>query len=360
MHALSKTWDLFNELKNMPVKSALSKMRSRIDASFFVDTFNDAIASFEPHRRTWRGLRVYATDGDQFELPFSEDFLEQGYDGHACPDEMKTYYPRMYVVNCYDVLSGVTKAFLTSKKNEEVEGAVFLASLMDSDSLTLYDRLFFGKRLIQAHQKSNSYFLARVRSGNHFTEVMQAYESPDTYSCFYFEGVQIHILKLKNPRTGESAVYCTNLPRDRFKNKEIADLYALRWEVETSNRDLSETLKVEQWHSKSENGIMQELYACLWLMNQARIQMSLKLRKKCELKNLFNYSKSNFKLIVDFISTNLKDLVEKRTARVDKRLRFLIKLSREKRKRRSRSYPRQTKKARNLYPSASLIPREVK
>jgi hypothetical protein len=161
-----------------------------------------------------------------------------------------------------------------------------------------------------------------------------------------------------NPRSGEVALFATNLQRSRFRNKEINDLYALRWEVETANRDMTHTLKVEQWHSQSFNGILQELYTTLWLMNQARVQMALALKKRCNLDQLFDYAKSNFKLIVDFILDSLKDLANKKTRRVYGRLKHLLKISTEHRKRRSRSYPRQVKKSRKIYPSASTVPRQ--
>ncbi|MBK8203415.1 MAG: hypothetical protein IPK68_14165 [Bdellovibrionales bacterium] len=150
----------------------------------------------------------------------------------------------------------------------------------------------------------------------------------------------------------------TNLERSRFRNKEINDLYALRWEAETANRDMTHTLKMEQWHSHFLNGILQEIYTILWLMNQARVQMAQVLRKRCSLDQLFDYTKSNFKLIVDFILDSLEDLTMKRHRRISRRLRYLLKVSTEHRKRRSRSYPRQVKKTRKIYPSASTVPRQ--
>ncbi len=40
------------------------------------------------------------------------------------------------------------------------------------------------------------------------------------------EGVLVELVKIIHPKTKEAAIYATNLPRSRFKNKEIADLYA--------------------------------------------------------------------------------------------------------------------------------------
>lgn len=136
----------------MPAKSALSQKRGRISFEFFKEQADDVIVKYEPHRRTWRGLRVYATDGDQYELHRTEDILNQGYRGYPCADDKETHYPRMYVVHCYDVLGGVTKAFRYSSRNEEMYNAMEIAVGLEANSLTLYDRLFFCKDLVRSHQ----------------------------------------------------------------------------------------------------------------------------------------------------------------------------------------------------------------
>jgi hypothetical protein len=358
LHALSRTWDLQSDLQDMPVKSALTKKRGRVSFEFFKETSDESIAGFEPHRRHWRGLRIYATDGDQYELPRTEDILNHGYRGYPCPDEMETHYPHMYVVHCYDVLGGVTKDFRYSNHNEEMQSAFEIALGLESNSLTLYDRLFFCKDLIRSHKTSRSFFVARLKDGGLvLPEIIEFTESSKRNASFEFEGVTIQLVKVINPRTKEAALFATNLPRPRFRNREIADLYALRWEVETANRDLSHTLKVEQWHSHFLNGILQEIYTALWLMNQARIQMAIRLKKRCSLKSLFGYAKSNFKLIVDFILHSLEDLVFRRTRRIHRRLHHLLEISIENRRRRSRFYPRQVKYSRKIYPSASTVRR---
>lgn len=141
---------------------------------------------------------------------------------------------------------------------------------LEEKSLTLYDRLFFCKDLVRAHQGSGSYFVARLKEdGLILPEIIKFAKSSKRNLSFEFEGTLIHLVKLINPRTGEAALFATNLERSRFKNKEIGDLYALRWEVETANRDMTHTLKMEQWHSNFFNGILQEIYTVLWLMNQS-------------------------------------------------------------------------------------------
>ena len=359
-HALSRTWDLRSDLKNMPVKSALAKMRSRISFNFFKKYFESTIESYEPQRRTWRGLRVYATDGDHYELPRSEDILNEGYRGFPFSKEKETHFPRMYVVHCYDVLSGVTKDFRYSNKNEEFRLGVEIAVGLEPQSLALYDRLFLNKDLLYAHTLSGSFFVARCREGKTFVEIQNFFKSSKKNAHCVIEVVEIELIKIINPKNKEVSVYATNLPRSRFKNEEIDELYALRWEIEISNRDMSHTIKVEQWHSKCINGVLQELFAALWLMNQTKIQMIKKEKLECTLKSLFFYSKANFKLIMDFLLDNLKDLLENRIHRWNRRLAILLRVSSENRQRRSRSYKRQVKRRKKIFPLASAVRRVIK
>jgi|GEM_PF-5050808 len=349
---------MLSDLKNAPVKSTFSKIRKRISFEFFKEQFDQLILCYEPERCTWRGLRVYATDGDQYELPRSEELLARGFKGTACKREMETYYPYLYVTHCYDVLSGVTKAFFFANENQEFAFAQEIATTLERKSVTLYDRYFFCTDLMRAHQTSGSYFVARIKkAGAGITKSMRDFAAGTSReSSFEFEGMLVRLIRIKNPRTGGISLFATNLPRDRFRNKEIGELYALRWEVETSHRDLSHTLKLGQWHSKHLNGILQELYASLWLMNQTRLQMLGEL-KRSSLEKLFDYARANFKLLSDHLVRNLGRLIDGSNEQYFADLDHLLRISIEKRRRRTRSYPRQIRGSQKKYPSASLLPR---
>jgi hypothetical protein len=130
-----------------------------------------------------------------------------------------------------------------------------------------------------------------------------------------------------------------------FANARTSQISA---EVETSFRDLTETAKIEQWHSKSLNGILQELYASFWLWNYAKIQTHLR-QKKTENPLESGYEKPNHKLILSFI-VKLFPRILKRARGVLQDLETLMNLSTERRKRRSRWYKRELKTPRSPYP----------
>ena len=140
--------------------------------------------------------------------------------------------------------------------------------------------------------------------------------------------------------------------------KDMVSLYCRRWEVETAFRDFTSTMKMEQWHSKCYNGILQELYAHFWLFNYTKIQMVLsEPERSAEELVKREYSKPNFKLILSFIVENIPSLINGLYQKIRSQVQILIKRTREKRKHFKRQYPRTIKKAQNPLKSSSLVPR---
>ena len=59
----------------------------------------------------------------------------------------------------------------------------------------------------------------------------------------------------------------TNLNQDLFPPDELKKLYAMRWGVETSFRDLKYTVGLSAFHSKKMARIVQEMFARLIMYN---------------------------------------------------------------------------------------------
>jgi hypothetical protein len=356
--ALWKTWGDCNlDPSKCPVKSALHKARTKISFLFFKNKFDHILSEFESRRITHKGLKIYAIDGDQYTLPASSEVINDGYRGYTWTHSNgETHYPRMYLTHAYDVLSGVTKAIQFSPLNEEGDAAFDMASTFEENCLILYDRFFMSKKLIISHCISNSFFLVRLRkNGSNFSAVSNFILSNSRSAYFEEEGSIIRLAKVKNSRTKEDMIFATNLPEDNFSNKEIGLLYAKRWEVENSFRDLTSTLKLEQWHSKSINGILQELFALFWFYNVIKIELAVKNLASPTFESNYFYKRSNFKALAEFVTQNFKLLVLGRLKKLHRLIRALIEKTSEKRRRFSRTYPRQVKGSRKTYPYASII-----
>ncbi len=201
----------------------------------------------------------------------------------------------MYLTHCYDVLSGVTKDFKHHRLRDEITDAEEMIPSLEKDSLSLYDRLYLSGRIIRVHKSAKNYFLARCKRNN-FKEIQKFFESTKKPSRTIIDGMTIYLIKMRPSGRDEDLVFATNLPESWVTEEIILHLYDLRWEVEVSFKDLLETMKIEQWHSKLPNGILQELYVAFWLLNYVKIQMAIE--NKTPIKVLESeYSKPNFKII---------------------------------------------------------------
>lgn len=304
-------------------------------------------------RRTFNGFYIYASDGFETEIPRSDDILKQGFAGRRVGKYRQTHYPRLYMVHTYDVLSRTTKALYWDHKIDEMTGAQANIASLERNSITLYDRYYISKRMMRAHIKAKNYFIMRCKTEGGLNEILEFAQSKAWRGKIQIDNTIIHLVKVTNPRTQEAFVLATNLPEDWIDKVILKRLYSLRWEVENSFRDLTESLKIESWHSKDFNGVMQELYAKFWLMNYARIQILINSEME-ENPLQQEYKRCNFKLILDWIVSHIKEIFH-RYRKLRSEIKTLIKLSTERRKRFRRSYPRQIKYSRKRYDLASVI-----
>jgi hypothetical protein len=145
-----KVWSGKLGLENMPRKSSLSKMRARVSYHFFKDQFEKLIKKADPQRATLLGLKIYAADGQMLTLPKSKEIAEAGFSGRAVSKYRESHYPKGFLTHLYDVVTGVTKDFrLTNRLHEQQDAEEMLAGL-EKESLVIYDRLYFGTRLLQS------------------------------------------------------------------------------------------------------------------------------------------------------------------------------------------------------------------
>lgn len=116
----------------------------------------------------------------------------------------------------------------------------------------------------------------------------------------------------------------------------VFKLYITRWEVETSFKDFVMSMKIEDFHAKDINGVLQEIYARLWLMNFTRILILKSGRVHLNPEERV-CKKPNYKILYSWVSDNLKKIFDGLTHLWDEFVET-ISITMEKRKRRSRRY----------------------
>ncbi len=341
-----------------PVKSSLTKYRTKISYLFFKDQFLDLNNSFK--RPKWKGVHVYGTDGFELAVPRTKQILKAGYRGRRVKtesgDKGETYYPHMYTVQTYDLLSKTTKAISVLIDNHEPMGALENLKHLEQRSLTLYDRGFCtNKKLMKAHFEYKNYFFIRFKSGGSIPVAVKEFiHSNKKRDSFLYEGdpkQRIYLYKIKNKKQNAEHIYGTNFRGISLPEAEA--LYRMRWEVENSFRDQVNTLPIEQWHSKTENGLLQELYVRLWIINFARIEQ-FKAEKSAENPLNPKYRRSNFKLILDFIIKSWDDFFARKRKYLQK-IKVIIRVSAEVRTRYSRMASRKLRYQHKNYSAANIV-----
>jgi hypothetical protein len=362
LFALRKVSEFFNILS--PVKSALSQYRKKISYTFFKEIFDKSSKDFQSKMTTYKGYHLIGFDGDDLNLPRTRDLQETGYKGFSIDKEHETHYLKMYLVKCVDLLSNTVLDFRQSTKNDEIGLAVEIILTFSrsfaSKTIAIFDRLYFSKRLIEAHMESGLVFIARCKKGKTFKEVVEFYHSSKRRTSYrYYDKkskkfIKINLVKIINPKTKKPIVVATNLDIKNWMNKEILNLYTLRWDCETSNRDSTATMKMDQWHSIFFNGIMQEIYVHLILMNITKMTIFLEGGYNVDLdKN--TTTKANFKFILSIIFDLIPKIIKKKMDLVLRDIRAQIKRSSENRKRLFRSAPRETKRRGKSYKNSSVV-----
>lgn len=338
----------------VPSAASFCLFRKRISYHFFRDLLYLHLGQADRYRRTFNGYHVYAIDGFETEIPRSENILKAGYSGRNLGSIRQTYYPRLFISHCWDVLNGLTKDVVLQKTNEELKAAHNMIPGLERNSIALYDRLYFCENLVKSHAQARNYYIARCKTEGGRREVVEfAKNTSLRVQVIKIGRHEVKLFKIQNRRTGQVMVLATNLLEDWLNHEMMYKLYCIRWEVEVSFKDFVQSLKIDDFHSKNINGVFQEVYARLWLMNFTRC-LVLKTHRVHLDPEARVYRKPNFKLLYSWVAERMKLILED-FSELWSEFSQLVDLTLEKRTRRSRSYPRELKYSGTVYPRNSAI-----
>ena len=276
----------------------------------------------------------------------------------------------MYTAQAYDVVNGLVRLFGYSNTQAETHIAREMIQEFEPNSITLYDRLHCGYNLVFAHTEANNYFIVRARtSGPNAQKDITVFRDSAKRSEIILlhkynhrlttPPLAVRLVKIKNPRSRENLIFMTNLSKDQFSDRQVAKLYQRRWDIEGSFRDLTTTLKMEQWHAKTLNGILQEIYAVLWLVNAAKMECLIVQKMKAAEWLNDRYQKTNFKHCVSLMIEHLQLLLSGKTNSFRKILSHYLGRCLERRKHLSRHYPRVLKGRGRAFDCDNLVPRRA-
>jgi hypothetical protein len=269
-------------------RSTVTKARAKLSWTAFEQMHHDAVRlAYEvwpaTDEDTWQGLSVYAFDGSKYNLPASAA-LRAAFDPDSGLDKPgKGHYPQCLVSTVHDVFRRlpIARTVQPMALANEREEAKALLPHVPPGGILLFDRGYPSYELIDYLCRHYlGYWLFRCPARSTFPAV-EAFvlsggeEATITLAPPGSKPITLRAIRMASP-DGEISVLLTNLPNEpRFAAAAVIALYFRRWRLEVQYRDEKTSLEIETFHSQTENGIRQELFAILVMAVIARTLMAL-------------------------------------------------------------------------------------
>lgn len=273
-------------LGEMPcTKSALCQARQKLLPIFFRDFFQCTVDSFYQNfkYKTWKGFRLWATDGTGFRLPDAPD-LGDTFGWH---DNQHAAVPSARLICCFDVLNKlVARLVFHPRTTAEIVCASRYIQQIPKDVLMIYDRGFASQLIPFLHKYYGSHCLIRVplersKIVNSFvlsgkrqlivTELLQIRARKALASLGINVNIQTTItyrlIRVELP-TGETEVLLTTLiDKKRYGYEYFASLYNKRWGIETAFFTIKSLFLLSSFSSVKPNLCWAEIYSHFILYN---------------------------------------------------------------------------------------------
>ena len=302
--------DFFHLSPSMPTVSAFIQQRSKINYRAFealFHTFTDTIDELD----LFKGYRVLAVDGSDLHTPTNMDEKSSFHPGvhgqkaynlfhlnvlydvqrkiytdaivqgrmsaneHRAfvtmVDRASAFVPTIYMADrgyeSYNNMAHIIEKgqrFLIRAKDIGKHGIVSSLSLPNTAEFDVPVHLGLTRRQTKETVSSNLKFIPQNSTFDYLPLKPNRHDS----ICSYHISFRVVRFRITDD-TYE--VLLTNLSENEFSAVDLKDLYAMRWGIETSFRDLKYTLALSYFHSKKTENIFQEIFAKLTMYNFAEL-----------------------------------------------------------------------------------------
>ncbi|MCQ2211906.1 MAG: IS4 family transposase [Paludibacteraceae bacterium] len=324
--------DIYKDSASIPSTSAFVQQRNKLKPEAVYDVFREFTKNTAIPAK--KSLITLAVDGSEITIPDNPDdtITKIRHDGGT------GFYNSLYLNALYDLSNGIyidAEIQNGTEKNEHMSLQHMVDRSDIPQALIIADRGYESYNNLAHIQEKGWYFLIRVKDGAHgmksgldlpaddefdipislsltrkqTNEMKQLLKDKNHYRLLpsktpfdylpsksrkhdplilYQLNFRIVRFHLKDD-TYETIV--TNLDSVAYPPEEIKRLYALRWGIETSFRNLKYTMGLLKFHSKKAVCIRQEIYAKLIMYNFVGMITSHVIIKKKQRKHIY---KANF------------------------------------------------------------------
>jgi hypothetical protein len=283
----------FPLLKIPPITaSAFSIARYKIKIDLFLELnhkMNDFTETLP--KKLWKGYRLVAGDGTTVNIPSNKDTIEHFGLFRDTSTGGKTVLANACML--YDllsdfVLSSKISPFVIGEKNIMTQ---LIQESKLSDTIAIFDRGFSCFHFVKLLANNNLDFCMRLRTnGLLFADkildnpsddfVLEWIPSEAERNTSQKKGQDAKPIKVRATKvllpSGEVEVLVSSLlDMETFVKEDIGELYRLRWNIEEGYKKLKPKMKLEQFGCKKPDGIYQEFYSHVFMMNLTTLIGSL-------------------------------------------------------------------------------------
>lgn len=272
-------------------KSAVSQARQRLGAAPLQSLFDQTARAWcaqDAERHAWKGLSLWAMDGTTFRAADSAKNRAH-FGAQAYASGRLASYPQVRAVSVTAIPTHLVAnvAFGEYGQNEMLYAKTLIAGIADH-SLTVFDRGFLSAEILLGLTQGGleRHYLIPAKSNTRW-ELLSGEED----DCLVRMRVSAQA-RAKSPElpehwtaravrmvcaSGKQRVLLTSLlDRRRYKAEALAECYRRRWEIETSYRELKQSMLGEALTLRSQQpeGVEQEIWGALIAYNLVRLEMA--------------------------------------------------------------------------------------
>lgn len=331
--------DYFKLDPQTPTKSAFIQQRDKILPEAFDTLFHMFTESIKASS-LYNGFRLLAVDGSDIHVATDETDMDSFYPG---ANDQKPYN-LLHLNALYDICNNIYTDAVVQKSHKSNENKAFvdMVDRLDNNNPTILmaDRGYESFNNLAHIQEKGLNFLIRIKDINsagllnsfdlpdkdefdlsfdlslsrkQTNQMKMLYKDRNSYrfipSSSTFDylpkrtrkhiDIKPYLLHFRVVRFKISddcyEAIITNLPFDDFPPEELKRLYAMRWGIETSFRELKFTVGLMLFHAKKMESIYQEIFASLIMYNFTQIIIANIIVKQKETKYCY---KINFSAAV--------------------------------------------------------------
>jgi hypothetical protein len=281
-------------------KSAVAQARQRLGAAPLKALFELSARSWsaqDSKQYLFKGLSLFAMDGTTLKTADTPEHREH-FGAQVYPSNTVSSYPQVRGVTLTAVPTHLIRnaTFGPYGVNEMLYAKELLSSIPD-DSLTAFDKGFLSAEILcgLTSAGTNRHFVIPAKAntkwevidGTPNDAIVEMRVSPQARKkCPSLPEVwRARAITVIDQSARKKVLLTSLFDRKRYKATDIAACYTRRWQIETSYRELKQTMlgMALTLRSRTVDGVYQEIWGALTAYNLIRLEMAkAALEVKCE------------------------------------------------------------------------------